>query len=550
VEVKKMMPKKMLVVVERGTKMILKLKLLTFLSFWLLIIPWSQVFGQGSITGTVNNSDMSIPADSELTFWGFLDDTDEEIRTELSDGAGCQNGYWWDDFQNYLTEAPGDPYDYLFSNLVNGKFHHLEGLIPNNSYQEENIVLSSASNPSKPTGVKATVTSPSRVVVSWNKVAGITYHVYRRYASINGSLFRLDDPSGSLANPGVSDSFFVDTSVDGVSSFTYMVIGENASGNYTPHSDEATATVPTVLPPSPIHPPNDTTLQISNPDLVILNGIDGLGRELFHLFEVDTTIRFSSANLQQSTPLAVEYLTDSTTLWTVPQELDIGTYYWRAYAYTNTIPSDTSDPSEVFSFMIASTDVMDTAYQLTLESPLRDDTVPTLRPTLVARLVFGSLEMNFLSCQFEVSADPHFSNNLLSSERITFSTDRTARWEVTQDLKQSARFYWRAKLYLQDRVVDVTETSTIFTGSIHVFPNPFKPSLGHSHVTFRNIPLNSTIRITTISGDLVKTFEGTDQTDVVWDVKNEDQKDLASGVYLYWVSHGGEVISGKIFVIR
>ena len=235
------MPRTMLFTGKRKIKGTLKLKFLAFLSFWLLVIPWSQVFAQGSITGTVENSDTSTPADSEVTFWGFLDDTDEEIRTELSDGAGYQNGYWWDDFQNYLTEAPGNPYDYLFSNLVNGEFYHLEGLIPNNSYQEENIVLASASNPSKPTGVKARVTSTSRVVVSWNKVAGITYHVYRRYTSSNGSLFRLDDPSGSLTNPGVSDSFFVDTTVDGVSSFTYMVVGEDASGNYTPHSDEASA---------------------------------------------------------------------------------------------------------------------------------------------------------------------------------------------------------------------------------------------------------------------------------------------------------------------
>jgi len=241
VEVNKTMPRTMLFTGKRKIKGTLKLKFLAFLSFWLLVIPWSQVFAQGSITGTVENSDTSTPADSEVTFWGFLDDTDEEIRTELSDGAGYQNGYWWDDFQNYLTEAPGNPYDYLFSNLVNGEFYHLEGLIPNNSYQEENIVLASASNPSKPTGVKARVTSTSRVVVSWNKVAGITYHVYRRYTSSNGSLFRLDDPSGSLTNPGVSDSFFVDTTVDGVSSFTYMVVGEDASGNYTPHSDEASA---------------------------------------------------------------------------------------------------------------------------------------------------------------------------------------------------------------------------------------------------------------------------------------------------------------------
>ncbi len=181
---------------------------------------------------------MSLPADSELVFWGFLDDTDEEIRTELSDGAGYQNPYWWDDFQNYLTEAAGNPYDYIFSNLISGEFYHLEGLIPDSSYQEENIILTSASNPSKPIGMKATVASTSRVMVSWNKVAGMTYHVYRRYTSSNGSLFRLDDPSGSLANPGVSDSFFADTTVDGASSYTYMVIGEDSSGKYTPHSDE------------------------------------------------------------------------------------------------------------------------------------------------------------------------------------------------------------------------------------------------------------------------------------------------------------------------
>jgi hypothetical protein len=252
----KAMPMTMLFKRKKGVKGRSKLKRVVFLSLLLVALPLSQAFAQGSITGTVENSDTSVPADSELTFWGFLDDTDEEIRTELSDGAGFQSGYWWDDFQNYLTEAPGNPYDYYFSNLVNSEAYHLAGLIPNNSYQEENITLASASNPSKPTGIKATVTSTSRVVVSWNKVAGVTYHVYRRYTSSNGSLFRLDNTSGSLSNPGVSDSFFVDTTVDGVSSFTYMVVGEDASVNYTPHSDEASAnssspTAPVVLSISP-----------------------------------------------------------------------------------------------------------------------------------------------------------------------------------------------------------------------------------------------------------------------------------------------------------
>jgi hypothetical protein len=332
--------------------------------------------------------------------------------------------------------------------------------------------------------------------------------------------------------------------------YHYRVRSRDGGDNEAISQDYIFRTARRPTKPRPLDPPDDSTLGEPNPDLVIFNGIDSLGFELLHIFQIDTAMNFDSPDMQESSPFGLEYVDDSTTIWTVPQELSIGTYYWRAYAYTNTFPSDTSDPSEVFSFSITYTDAMDTVYQLDLEYPLQNDTVPTIRPTLVARLVSGGSEMNLLSCQFEVSESPLFLNNVLSSERITFSEDRTARWEVTQDLKQNTRFHWRAKLYSQDRLLDITQTSTIFTETIHVFPNPFKPSLGHSHVTFRNIPLNSTIRVTTISGDLVKTFDGNQQTDVVWDVRSEDQKELASGVYLYQVSHSGKVSSGKILVIR
>ncbi len=395
-------------------------------------------------------------------------------------------------------------------------------------------------------------------VISNVSVTEITRHE----ATIN---WNTDEVATSLVQYGLTPGYGLSTHLDtnlvtnhsqgltGLHPHTqyhYRVRSRDGVGNEAISQDYTFRTPPKPGRPHPINPPDDTVLVVPNPDLVILNGIDSLGFELVHLFQIDTTINFNSSHMQQSSFFGLEYVDDSTTLWTVPQELDMGTYYWRAYAYTNTFPSDTSDPSEVSSFRVTYTDVTDTAYQLTLEYPLQNDTVPTLRPTLVARLIWGSLEMSFLSCQFEVSENIHFQNNLHSSERILFSADRTARWEMAEDLKQNARFYWRAKLYSQDRLLDITQTSTIFTGAIHVFPNPFKPSLGHSHVTFRNIPLNSTIIVTTISGDLVKTFDGIQQTDVVWDVKSEDHKELASGVYLYWVSHAGEVSSGKILVIR
>ena len=67
----------------------------------------SPAFAQGSIYGTVANADLSTPTNGEISFFGYLDDTDEEIRIESSVGAGYDAGNWFDDFQNYLTEAPG-----------------------------------------------------------------------------------------------------------------------------------------------------------------------------------------------------------------------------------------------------------------------------------------------------------------------------------------------------------------------------------------------------------------------------------------------------------
>jgi hypothetical protein len=197
----------------------------------------SSAFAQGSIFGTVTNSNGSTPANGNISFFGFLDDTDEEIRIETCVGAGYDAGNWFDDFQNYLTEAPGNPYDYHFYNQANGQGAVLSKLIPNNSFQQENIALVPVSWPSKPSGFVGYAISSTKVVVGWNAVAGQTYHVYRRMASSNGSFFRVDDPSGLLSNPGVAGGFFVDNSVDGVSSYSYLVIAQDVSGNLGQHSD-------------------------------------------------------------------------------------------------------------------------------------------------------------------------------------------------------------------------------------------------------------------------------------------------------------------------
>jgi len=192
----------------------------------------------------VENSNMTIPADSEISFFGFLDDTDEEIRIETSDGAGYEIGYWYDDFQNYLTEAPGNPYDFYFYNFADGEGLHLEGLMPDsNSFQEENITIAPVSWPQMPVTVSAVSQDTNSIMISWQVEPGLTYHVYRRPVGSNGSFFRIDNPDGPLSDPGVADSFFIDIDVFPVEGFTYLVIAEDGSGNYSPHSDIVTAYV-------------------------------------------------------------------------------------------------------------------------------------------------------------------------------------------------------------------------------------------------------------------------------------------------------------------
>jgi len=200
----------------------------------ILSVLSSSAFAQGSIFGVVTNFDASTPAAGEISFFGFLDDTDEEIRIMTSDGAGYDAGYWFDDFQNYLSETAGNPYDYYFYNATNGEGFHLAELLPDNSFQQEDIQLAPVSWPPAPTGLNTTALSSSEILIAWTGSPELTYHVYRRNALSNGSLFRLDNTDGDLSDPGVSGTSFIDTTIDGTSDYEYLVIAEDASGNYSP----------------------------------------------------------------------------------------------------------------------------------------------------------------------------------------------------------------------------------------------------------------------------------------------------------------------------
>jgi len=75
---------------------------------------------------------------------------------------------------------------------------------------------------------------------------------------------------------------------------------------------------------------------------------------------------------------------------------------------------------------------------------------------------------------------------------------------------------------------------------INVFPNPYlaynieEKQLHQEHVTFINLPEKCTIRIFTISGQLVRTIEHDDPVNTThqWDLRNENFLPVASGFYI------------------
>ncbi|HTK31318.1 MAG TPA: hypothetical protein VL332_05095 [Candidatus Saccharimonadaceae bacterium] len=99
----------------------------------------------------------------------------------------------------------------------------------------------------------------------------------------------------------------------------------------------------------------------------------------------------------------------------------------------------------------------------------------------------------------------------------------------------------------------------------YVVPNPyiasasFEPARfaesgrGERRLEFRNIPINATVRIYTVKGDLVRTLrqDGSSAGIVPWDLRTKDNLDVAPGLYIFHVdAPGQDAHIGKLAVIK
>ena len=101
-------------------------------------------------------------------------------------------------------------------------------------------------------------------------------------------------------------------------------------------------------------------------------------------------------------------------------------------------------------------------------------------------------------------------------------------------------FSWSTAPYLASKNAEVAEKRL---DDINVFPNPY---FGHNSaegdyysqfVTFNNLPEDCTIRIFSLSGQLVNTLEHQNGTPFQrWYLQNREEIPVASGVYIVHVS--------------
>jgi Mg-chelatase subunit ChlD len=106
---------------------------------------------------------------------------------------------------------------------------------------------------------------------------------------------------------------------------------------------------------------------------------------------------------------------------------------------------------------------------------------------------------------------------------------------------------------------DLTLTAHEFANfnQVRAYPNPYRPEHKDNAVegiTFDNLPSNASIKIYTLAGELVRESKNSEisNSSWIWDLKNDDNDDVARGVYIYYMSSSGvsDTKTGKVAVIR
>jgi hypothetical protein len=173
--------------------------------------------------------------------------------------------------------------------------------------------------------------------------------------------------------------------------------------------------------------------------------------------------------------------------------------------------------------------------------PKEGNTISTPQPTFTVRRTPGVNEV-----YIEVDSNNQFGAAIQSGV-LSVPANSDLNWRLPVPLESKITYFWRVST---DNATWTSPISFSSVPKIHVFPNPFNAAAGDQGVTFTNLPQNSEIIISTISGTHVRRVNGVGPNDWFWDVKNDSGQDIAPGVYMYLIDYEDGSANGKVIVAR
>jgi len=261
-------------------------------------------------------------------------------------------------------------------------------------------------------------------------------------------------------------------------------------------------------------------------------------KSIDYLFALDSVSVFSNPEFVIDS--LADLLTDVATAVFEGLSDDVN-YYWRCCAIsTDYTDSSAWTPSIEFNLdfgLISSFAESDCLY------PAEGEIINSSRPYFIVRNL-----QNINDLYFQVDDNDNFSSPVESGSVPIDPGDET-RWQLntTNPIEQGITYYWRVS---NNNVVWTSPISFSALLEIHPYPNPFRASEGHTNITFTNLPQDSSIMISTISGDIIFREDNVGPEDWAWDVKNDRGNNLAPGVYLYAINFPSGSSNGKVLVIR
>ncbi len=291
-------------------------------------------------------------------------------------------------------------------------------------------------------------------------------------------------------------------------------------------------------------PKNKTSFSNTTPELVIWNA-ENFNYDVFtynYSFYVYSDSGFNT--VIDSVTGVVEGT--NTTSWTVTVPLQDDTrYYWRARPHNGTHYEHWMPIGE---FFINQSN--QTPGNFNLVSPTNNSTVSKQRPKLEWSEPVDPDGEDFLTYTVEYSKYPSFRE----MKTITDIENTYYRFSLNESLERVQIYFWRVRVRDSsgaERLCNQTFSFFVKTDNldkVRIYPNPAKQV---DYITIENIVKGTTVKIFTISGELVCSLSEDDEDGLlIWDLKNENGNKVSSGIYLFQIEYEGQIRIIKAAVIR